>query len=83
MSLYACFSFSQVVANTWQCIIHLKAIRYIQSWKQEKNSFEKWIILPRSPLLKIPKTSEDQDEMPQNDARLQRSSLFAKMHYMQ
>ena len=31
MSLYACFSFSQVVANTWQCIIHLKAIRYIQS----------------------------------------------------
>ena len=31
MSLNACFSFSQVVANTWQCIIHLKAIRYIQS----------------------------------------------------
>ena len=30
MSLYVCFSFSQVIANTWQCIIHFKAKRYIQ-----------------------------------------------------
>ena len=41
MSLYACFSFAQVVANTWQCIIYLKAIRYIQSQKQEKNISKK------------------------------------------
>ena len=31
MSLYACISFSQAVANTWPCIIHLKAIIYNQS----------------------------------------------------
>ena len=52
MSLYACFSFSQVVANTWQCIKHLKAIRYII--KAGKNILKKWIILPRSPLTNLP-----------------------------
>ena len=42
----------------------LKAIEYIQSWKQEKNILKKWIILPRSPLLEFHKTLQTYSYLP-------------------